>query len=98
MAVLTMLSDGLWLAVTVSVSVGEVVPSAVAEATLVTKPAFRSAWGMVWLAVQVICSPGSSSLFKSPTVFTAGHDSSVAMSSAIVTGPVNDTLPLLVTR
>ncbi len=40
-------------------SVFDVVPPAEALATFVTLPAFRSACVIVWLAVQVMDSPGS---------------------------------------
>ena len=46
-AVLTIERAGLWTAVTVSVSVGEVTTPLVAEAMLVTEPASMSAWVMV---------------------------------------------------
>ena len=46
-------------AVTVSVSVGEVAVPFVAEATLVTEPASRSAWVIVYDAVHVIDAPGA---------------------------------------
>ena len=63
----------------------------VAEATLVTEPASRSAWVIVYDAVQVIDAPGA-------RLAVAGQDSSVALSSLTVNGPDNVTLPELVTR
>ncbi len=90
-AVLTIVNAGDCTAVTVSVSVGEVTVPLVAEATLVTEPASRSAWVIVYDAVQVIDAPGA-------RLAVAGHDSSVALSSLTVNGPDNVTLPELVTR
>ena len=63
----------------------------VAEATLVTEPASRSAWVIVYDAVQVIDAPGA-------RLAVAGQASSVALSSLTVNGPDNVTLPVLVTR
>ena len=62
-----------------------------AEATLVTEPASRSAWVIVYDAVQVIDAPGA-------RLAVAGQDSSVALSSLDRERPANVTLPELVTR
>ena len=88
---MTIDNAGDWTAVTVAVSVGEVVVPFVAEAMLVTEPESRSAWVIVYDAVQVIDPPGA-------RLAVAGHDSSVALSSLTVNGPDNVTLPELVTR
>ena len=82
---------------TVSVSSFESMPAALALATFVTEPLFRSACVIVYEAVQVTASPGSRKLSLLPTVFTAGQVT-VALSSATVTGPARRTLPVLVTR
>ncbi len=72
-------------------SVGEVVVPLVAEAMLVTEPESRSAWVIVYDAVQVMKSPGA-------RLAVAGQVSSVALSSLTVNGPDNVTLPVFVTR
>src|SRR3954452_11137752 len=77
-----------WIAVTVSVSVFELIPFACAWATLVTEPEFRSDWVMVYVAVQVSEAPGA----RPP----AGQVT-VALSSVTVTGPARFTFPVFVT-
>ena len=89
-AVLTRVSCGFWMAVTVAV-VGRRGHGAVAGlAVFVTEPASRSACVIVWLAVQVIEARGAKL-----AVARAGP---VALSSATVNGPLSVTFPLLVTR
>src|SRR6476659_5852236 len=95
---LTSVRAGLWTASAVALSSLEVVPPALAVAVLVRWPALRSAWVTVWLAVQVMDSPGSRLASRLPTVLTFGQVSLAVLLSAIVTGPASDTLPLLVTR
>jgi hypothetical protein len=55
----TFATVGATIAVTVSLSVFEVTPSTVASAILVTNPAVTSAAVTVYVAVQVMLSPGS---------------------------------------
>src|ERR1044071_9944778 len=80
-----------WLAVTVSVSWFESYVTALntawAVATFVTKPASRSAWPIVYVAVQVVDAPGA----RLP-----GGQLTVALSSVTDT-LVRVTLPVLVT-
>src|SRR5215510_10947495 len=71
--------------------------SAVAWAVFVTC-AFETSVGVtMYVAVQVIDSPGSRKLSRSPTVVTAGQVT-VARLSDTVTGPASGAKPLLVTR
>ncbi len=88
-ATLVMVNAGALTAVTVSSSVLESVPFADAFAVFFTDPASRSACVIVYDAVHVIDAPGT----RPP----AGQVT-VALSSATVTGPANDTLPVFVTR
>ncbi len=77
---------------TVTVAVGGVsvppvgLPPAVA--ILVTEPASRSVWVMVYVAVQVVASVGASVLFGQLTV---------AILSSLTVIPLMVTLPVLVT-
>src|SRR3954453_18509120 len=89
---------GVRVPVAVSESVFDVVDPARAEARLVTDPASRSAWVPVYDAVQATCSPGSRNPSPLPIVLKAGHVSSLARSSATVTGPANRPFPVLGTR
>src|SRR5688572_11128691 len=75
----------------------ESTPSTVAVAVFVTTPAATSPARTVYVAEQVIDSPGSRKLSRSPTVVTAGQVT-VALSSATVTGPCNGANPPFVTR
>jgi hypothetical protein len=88
---LAIVRAGSWAAVTVSLSDGEVVVPFVALAMLVTAPASRSAWLIVYVAVQLTEASGAS-------VAVAGHDSSVDLSSETEKGPSSVTLPVFVTR
>lgn len=82
---------------TVTVPVFEVTPPTLAEALFVTEPAVISAAWTVYVAVHVTDSPGSRKSSRSPIVVSAGQVSSVALSSATVTGPSKGAEPLLVT-
>ena len=79
-----------WTAVTVAVVVGDVVVPFEALAVLVTDPASRSAWVIVYEAMQVIEANGA-------RVAVAGQ-LVVALLSATENGPFSVTLPEFVTR
>ena len=73
-------------AVTVSVSVGEVTVPFEAEATFVTEPESRSAWVIVYDAVQVIDAAGA-------RLAVAGQAHPSPCHRLTVNGPDNVTLP-----
>src|SRR6185503_16435962 len=79
----------------VVLSVGEVTPSTVANAVFVTNAFVTSPAVMMYVAVQVMDSPGSKKLSRSPTVLTAGQVT-VVLSSVTVTGADSVAKPLLV--
>ena len=79
-----------WTAITVRLTVGEVVVPLLALAVLVSEPASRSAWVIVYEAAQVIEASGASVAVRGQVA--------VALSSATVNGPASVTLPVFVTR
>ena len=78
------------MAVTVRLTVGDVVVPFDAEAVFVTLPASRSAWVIVYDAVQVIEADGAR--------VAVGGQVTVALLSVTVNGPLRVTLPEFVTR
>ena len=85
-------SDGVCVPLTVSDTVGEVVPGTLADAVLVTEPASRSAWVTVSRPVQVRVAPGAR-----PAAGTAGQETDAMRLSETLTASVRVTLPAFVT-
>ncbi len=91
--VLSIVSAGFRVAVTVTVSVGEVVVPSLALAMFVTVPASMSACVTVYVAVHVIDCVGAR-----PPAGSAGQVTVAIRSSLTVMAAVIVVLPLLVTR
>ena len=88
--VLSIVRAGFRLPVTVAGAQTWVAPLASAQAESLTEPAFRSAWVMVWLAVQVIVARGAND-----EPLAGVHDRSDTWASVTVT-LASVTLPVLV--
>src|SRR5260221_514231 len=86
-----------WTAVTVACAWLESVPATCAVAWLVTDPAFRSACVIVYVAVHVIDSVGSSFFLLLPPPPTSALFPFASLFGS-VTGPASKTLPVFVTR
>ena len=86
-AVLSRVNAGFTSAVIVTVSVGEVAVPFEADATLVMKPASKSACVILYVCVTVRLSPGAIDPIASATVI---------LSSLIENGPSNVTFPELI--
>ena len=91
-AVFLIVKSGFCVPVTVSETMPETIAPLLADAVLVTLPAFRSANVTVYVPVQVMKVAGGS-----PPTGNAGHATDAILLSDTVIGAVSVVLPVLVT-